>query len=288
MKNHGYLRHLANFGYVVEAGSLSAAARRMGVSPSVLSDSVRILETRMGQPLLERGRTGVRPTAQGTLAMAEAQEVIAALDRLMGPEPRADMTGPVTITLGEELVDWFAPAIAALQADHPDLHLALKPENTRLDELRHTRDLYIRITRDGDHGGLTTLQSWPIEAGLFAAPDLLADPLTASIAEIEAQTVLTAPIDGDACTLRYGPHSLRFPRYLAVDGIAPRIALARRGVGLVPCLAPTAHIAPKLARIRPDLFTVGLICTIGTPLKRPTNTLTRIAEALAEAAQTLK
>ena len=61
----GYLRHLANFARIVDAGSLTGAANQRGVSPSAMSDSVRILETHFGIPLLERRRSGVVPTGKG-------------------------------------------------------------------------------------------------------------------------------------------------------------------------------------------------------------------------------
>src|ERR1700738_3030389 len=71
------LRELSAFVAVVEEGGMSAAARRLHVSQSALSQTVSALERELGVMLLERTSTGVRPTEAGTTLFAEARAVLA-------------------------------------------------------------------------------------------------------------------------------------------------------------------------------------------------------------------
>src|ERR1700730_14303177 len=71
------LRELSAFMAVVEEGGMSAAARRLHVSQSALSQTVSALERELGVTLLERTSTGVRPTEAGTTLLVEARAVLA-------------------------------------------------------------------------------------------------------------------------------------------------------------------------------------------------------------------
>lgn len=61
---------------VVEAGSMSAAARRSAISQSTLSQTISSLERRLGTQLLVRTRFGVHPTQAGRTMLAEARAVL--------------------------------------------------------------------------------------------------------------------------------------------------------------------------------------------------------------------
>ena len=74
------LDQLRAFVAVVEAGSFSGAARRLGRAQSVVSYAVASLEAQLGMPLFERGRRRPQPTAAGEVVLADARR----LDMLMG------------------------------------------------------------------------------------------------------------------------------------------------------------------------------------------------------------
>lgn len=71
------LRELSAFVAVVEEGGMSAAARRLHLSQSALSQTVSALERELSVTLLERTSTGVRPTEAGTALLVEARAVLA-------------------------------------------------------------------------------------------------------------------------------------------------------------------------------------------------------------------
>ena len=65
----------------VDAHTLYAAADALALTQSAVTKRVAALERRVGQRLLERGRTGVRPTAAGRALYPEARAALAALER---------------------------------------------------------------------------------------------------------------------------------------------------------------------------------------------------------------
>jgi DNA-binding transcriptional LysR family regulator len=71
------LRELQGFVAVVEAGSLSEAARRLHVSQPALSQTIAGLERELRVRLLERSSTGVKVTEAGGVLLGEARAVLA-------------------------------------------------------------------------------------------------------------------------------------------------------------------------------------------------------------------
>lgn len=74
--------HLRHFRAVAQDGSFSRAARRLNVSPSVLSIQVAALEAALGHALLERGPRAVTLTEAGRIALAHAEAIFRTGDEL--------------------------------------------------------------------------------------------------------------------------------------------------------------------------------------------------------------
>ncbi|MET7445389.1 MULTISPECIES: LysR family transcriptional regulator [unclassified Streptomyces] len=141
---------------VVTSGSVTAAARNLGYTPSAVSQQMAALEKEAGIALLERSGRGVRPTDAGRLLneyatligdhVAEAETALADL--------RAGRTGRVAVryfaSAGAALV---APALARLRSEHPGVQTELKlsePEDP-LPEVRDGRADLALVVRP--HGG---------------------------------------------------------------------------------------------------------------------------------------
>ncbi|MGO4328882.1 LysR family transcriptional regulator [Cupriavidus sp. 2TAF22] len=71
------LDQLRTFVTVAEAGSLSAAAPRLFLSQSSVSEQLRKLEERAGVPLLVRGKQGAAPTPAGLRLLEHARRILA-------------------------------------------------------------------------------------------------------------------------------------------------------------------------------------------------------------------
>ncbi|MGW7412029.1 LysR family transcriptional regulator [Streptomyces sp. NPDC054863] len=114
---------------VVTSGSVSAAARNLGYTPSAVSQQMAVLEREAGIALLERTGRGVRPTDAGRLltdyAAAIGQQVAEAETALAGL--REGRTGRVAVryfaTAGAPLL---APALAELRREQPGVQVELK------------------------------------------------------------------------------------------------------------------------------------------------------------------
>jgi len=72
------IRHMEVFVALIEEGSFTRAARAMELSQSTVSGHIADLERRLGVRLVERDRSGVRPTAAGHALLLPAREVLRA------------------------------------------------------------------------------------------------------------------------------------------------------------------------------------------------------------------
>ncbi|MFP2924592.1 LysR family transcriptional regulator [Pyxidicoccus sp. 3LG] len=105
------LLHLRYFQSIASSGSMSAAARALGVSQPTLTVAIRHLEEHLGTTLFHRDHSGVRLTRTGELLLSQAAEVFARLEQV-GRDIRELETGDVGhFTLGchESLGAYFLP-----------------------------------------------------------------------------------------------------------------------------------------------------------------------------------
>ena len=94
------IRELRSFAVVAEEGSLSAAARRLHLSQSALSQTIQSLERQLGVQLLLRSRTGVTPTETGAILLREGRVLIAQYDQMLAAVVGRDGAGPGVLKVG--------------------------------------------------------------------------------------------------------------------------------------------------------------------------------------------
>ncbi|HDS0948221.1 TPA: LysR family transcriptional regulator ArgP [Stenotrophomonas maltophilia] len=141
---------LAAFAAVLEEGSFEAAARRLAISPSALSQRIKALEDRLGQVLLVR-QAPCRPTAAGEVLLRSVRPMQVlqseALAELL-PERGHDATRtPIPLAVNDDSLDtWFVAAIAELHQRHGYLF------DLRMDDQDHT----LELLRDGSVLGAIT------------------------------------------------------------------------------------------------------------------------------------
>lgn len=119
------LRHLRVLCAIADAGSVGRAAADLGYSQPAVSTQLRRIEGHFGEPLFERGATGVRPTPYGVEVVAQARDVLAraaAIGRRPAPgSTPARRTLRVAATNSPMLVGMMA----GLRARLPDVSLAV-------------------------------------------------------------------------------------------------------------------------------------------------------------------
>jgi molybdate transport repressor ModE-like protein len=116
------IRELRAFAAVAEEGSMSAAARRLHLSQSALSQTIQSLERQLGVQLLVRSSTGATPTEAGTVLLREAHALIAQHDRLVATVAGAAAAPPGVLRVGVPLelpADLLPAAFAELTAACP-------------------------------------------------------------------------------------------------------------------------------------------------------------------------
>ncbi|GAA3820296.1 LysR family transcriptional regulator [Streptomyces chiangmaiensis] len=146
------LRELRAFIAVVEERGMSAAARRLHVSQSALSQTVSSLERQMGLKLLIRTNTGVRPTEEGEALLTEARALIARHDQAL--RTMAGFTSPgcglLRVGIPLELPsDLLRPAMEQVAAACPETRVQARhlPSAAQLDAL-HAGELDIGLLRE--------------------------------------------------------------------------------------------------------------------------------------------
>lgn len=120
----------------IEEGSLSAAARRLGVSQPAVSQKLVALEGEFGQKLLMRSQQGVRPTPAGRLAFEHCMRVLATLADMRGALDafKGEVAGTLRVSAHMLLSQTImGPVIAGLRRWHPRLKIDLMAGYTSVD-----------------------------------------------------------------------------------------------------------------------------------------------------------
>ena len=124
-------RQLAAFAAVLREGSFEAGARSLHVTPSAVSQRIKLLEERLGRVLIRRGAPCM-PTEAGQALQRHAQQLqlleaqalapfglVAAPERGAQDPDRAGARLPLAIAVNaDSLATWFAPALAAVHEAH--------------------------------------------------------------------------------------------------------------------------------------------------------------------------
>ncbi|MFY0632447.1 MAG: LysR family transcriptional regulator [Vannielia sp.] len=232
---------------LARAGSLSGAARVLGVNHGTVSRQLARLEARAGRRFFERLPEGVRPTGEGeaVAARAEAMEAEAiALDLELAA--RAEKGGVLRVTVPPLVADAaFAEDIALWQADNPLVELHILGDNRILDLHRREADVAIRVS----HAPAESLWGRKItdqRAGLYASKGFTtryqAALAGAGPLPVVGFTAWEAPV---APSIR-----ARFPNATLAalcDDMMAAVSLVKQGIGLtrMPCFME----GPGLVRV---------------------------------------
>ena len=146
------LKPLAVFAEVVDVGSMSGAARRLGMSPSAVSQTIRALEQHGGVTLLHRSTRKLALTEAGERYYPHCQRLLdaarAAAQSLQ--QARDAPTGELRVSAPVGFATHIAPALAPLLAEAPQLRLRLLVDDAMIDLIDARIDVAIRVGRLAD------------------------------------------------------------------------------------------------------------------------------------------
>ncbi len=217
---------------VAEAGSVSAAARQLGIAQPNASRTLRHLERQLGLSLIDRAARGSNLTSAGSLVLDWAREVVEANDRLV-------------------------TSAAALHAPRP-ARLAIAASQTIAEELLPRWLASLRVERPGVEVGLTVANSTEVgrlinggALGFVESPQLPASievPVKSSIVATDRLVVVVCP--DHAWARRTRPVSLdelvATPLVVREPGSGTRVSF-EQAVGHLTLAAPAMELASNAA-----------------------------------------
>lgn len=270
------LSALLAFEAVARRLSFSRAAEELHVTPGAVSQQVRSLEQRMGEPLFQRTRRSVSLTGAARLMLPDVQSALQLLARATEEKAGAPTAKTLTISVAPSFATkWLLPRLPAFSETYPEIDLRISATVSLADFGRDGPDLAIRF----GPGEYDELQS---EKLLSEALTPMCSPQMAGVRSLRRPEDLkrfrllhdaSIPDQGDPCP---------WARWLALAGASQvprdsgmRFSLAEHalqaaidGAGVVLgriCLAERDLAAGRL--VRP--FTLALPLEVGYYLVMP-------------------
>lgn len=237
------LRPVEIFCAVVEAGSFTAAATELGVTPAAVSRAIAVHEARIGvqffrrttrrMHLTEEGQAYYEPCRQALALIASAERSLS--HKQTAPRGRVRLSVPTTYAHHRALA-----VVARFVEDHPEVSVEVNVSNRNIDFVAEGYDLAVRVGELAD----STLVARKLEdaaLGVYGSPRYLArhEP-PKQPGELAAHKLIgfVRPSTGRLLTWLFqsadGPFEM--PIRAAVrcsDDFLGCITLAREGAGLV-------------------------------------------------------
>jgi DNA-binding transcriptional LysR family regulator len=231
---------------IFRAGTLSGAARALGVTHSTVFRRLGAIERQIGVRLFDRFRDGYAATPAGESAASLAArfegEVLALERSLSGQDLRP--SGMVRIATADTVSTLLMPHLAALRRAHPDILIELTLSNAMANLTRRDADIAVRPTPEPPET-LVGRRLCDIAHAVYSADPARGDP--AAEPWIGLDEALRATVIG-----RWLRQAVPAERVVCrVDALPALRDAARAGLGLalLPCYV--GDVTPGLCRADP-------------------------------------
>jgi DNA-binding transcriptional LysR family regulator len=161
---------------VLDEGSLSGAARRLGLTQPTLGRHIEAMELALKRPLFVRSQRGLTPTEAALALKPYAEALQANAEALLRAASRTEgeVSGAVRITASEMIAAEVLPYILTDASErHPQLAFDIEPSNRNLDLLSRAADLAVRMA-DPSQQSLLAVRIGDVRLGLHGAPGYVA------------------------------------------------------------------------------------------------------------------
>jgi DNA-binding transcriptional LysR family regulator len=248
---------------VLKEGSLSGAARALGISQPTVGRHIAALEKALGLALFTRSQMGLMPTAaaQALRGFAEAMQATAASLERAATGQGEGVRGTVRLTCSDVIgVEVLPPIVTALRDQYPELRVELVLTNRVQDLLRGEADIAVRMMRPKQQL-LVARRIGQIKLGLHAHQRYLTRHGTpGSIADLAAHSLIG--FDGATEFVRHASKALtgwrREAFAMRTDSDLAQLALIRSGAGIGVCQAAIARREEGIVRVLPKQFSLPL------------------------------
>jgi DNA-binding transcriptional LysR family regulator len=240
---------------IVREGSLSSAARALGMTQPTMGRQLTALEDSLGVKLFTRSRDGLSPTEAGLRLIPSVEAMAAAAESAQrsASGEAAEERGTVRITASDVIGGEVLPSILArFHARHPRISVELALSNRNEDLLRGDADIAVRMVRP-TQGALVAKPIGRIDVGLYAhrrylkahkMPSKLEDLRQHALIGYDRNQVyvrmsekMGAPFSRDVCAFRSDSEFAQLAALRAGFGIgASQLGIARRDKNLIPVL----------------------------------------------------
>ncbi|HYC46400.1 MAG TPA: LysR family transcriptional regulator [Burkholderiales bacterium] len=170
------LQRMAIFARVVEEKSFSGAARRLGLSKSLVSKQITQLERSVGSRLLNRTTRALSVTEAGAIFYEHCARIVDELEEAklavgqLQTAPRGLLRLSVPVAFGRLHI---ATALPEFLARHPEVKIGMATTDRFVDLAEEGYDLAIRIV-DQPAPTLVARRLAPVKRKLVATPDYFA------------------------------------------------------------------------------------------------------------------
>ncbi len=247
----------------LEAGSLSGAARRLGLTQPTLARHLDALEQALGAQLFLRSPRGLIPTelARELGPHARALAAQAAALRRAATGAVGEIRGTVRISASEVVgALHLPPMLAGLRARHPRLVLELVLTNAVENVLERAADIAVRMAPPAQQA-LLARRLPPLRVGLHAhrayaarkgLPETLDDLAGHDLIGFDTETPAIRAV------LARFPMLGRAAFALRTDSDLAQLAAIRAGLGIGFCQEVIAAREPELVPVLADAFSLDL------------------------------
>jgi DNA-binding transcriptional LysR family regulator len=248
---------------VLDEGSLSAAARALGVAQPTMGRHIAGLEKALGVALFTRSQTGFMPTEAARELRVYAESMnnsVAALKRAAESHGEG-VRGTVRVTASDVVgIELLPPIITGLRDRFPELAVEMMLTDRVQDLLHREADIAVRMMRP-TQGSLVAQRVGAIALGLHAHQRYLDRHGTpASVADL-AKHALIGFDQPTAFVRSAGKQFASWQRTafaLRTDNNLGQLALIRAGAGIGFCQTLIARRDASLVRLLPKHFSMNL------------------------------
>lgn len=270
---------------VQRSGTLSGAARILGLTHPTVRRHIDELEEQLGGRLFTRSPSGLIPTELAGRILPEVTQIEASVATIgrSAAQDNCRVAGTVRLAASEMMGAWvLPPMLARVRKAWPGLTFELQISNTEADILRRDADLAIRMVRPRQ-GSLVAQRVGTIPVGLHAHRDWVdRHGAPASLDDLLDARCLVGPDKdlGLAGAIGIDPARLRRSLALATDSDVAQFAAIRAGLGVGAVQIPLAQQHRDLVRILPGLVHLMEVWLVVHPDSRSSAPLAAAKAAL--------
>jgi DNA-binding transcriptional LysR family regulator len=272
------LNALLLFFEVSNAGSISAAAKKLGIPKSTVSRKIQFLEDQTGATLFKKGSRKLTITDIGQTLYEHCERIAAEIEEagLGTARMQSELRGTLRVSLPVDFgIGWLSSAIAAFAVDYPDIHLVIDANSRWVDVSVEPYDVAVQLgPLPESQGGSRHLAS--ITRGVYASPEFLRRAgLPLNVEDFgRFDCVVTEHQQAEGVwTFRsaHGARIINVAGRITVNhiGIARELVIGGVGLGILPNIMCQNDIrAKRLTRVLTDWESPALQVSATFPGKR--------------------